>query len=172
MTEEEVIEEESELEEFIEDEKLEDVVENVEEESPEVEINDNQFREFIQPSTEAGAPILERIADAPEITPPLQGVVGEEDDRREEGVRYATASQYTQINEDEERREYSTDSGPPILRPRDQEGLQMQELLDPLKGLTNQNTMNQKHIEPEIVDIKRRRPFERDEKKYKKFEFR
>ncbi len=159
--------EESELEKEIEE--IESQEENeVLEKTLEEEIKDNEFHEFLQPSTEISAPILERV-ETPQQESLEQDVASTPvSSNVDEGqIDYSVNSNYSEggaIN-------YQTNTGPPILSPTEISGnLPRQELLNPLTQMeTPQDNINPKMIDTEFIEEKRRLPFEKEDKKYKEF---
>jgi len=90
--------EDSELEEEIKEDELEEIVEKISEETPESNIKEGEFQEFLQ--TDSSSPVLERTAQAQEPINLEQGVAtsstnNEEDDQ----VKYSTTT-YEQTKKD------------------------------------------------------------------------
>lgn len=148
---------ESELEEEIKESEKKT---SEDEEESEENINDSQFHEFLHPLTESSAPVLERVARAPEQLNLEQGFGFTLDTETPTSPNYAVG----------ERREEITYE-PPILRPLNlSENLPRQELLNPLvdMGLDFQNNTQSRRIESEFREESKRLPFEtREERKYR-----
>lgn len=140
------------------DKELEEEIETTEQ-----NIDDNKFVEFLQPS-EVSAPVLEKIADAPEITTLEQNIINQpinsEPERNQTG--------YITRNEPEENitteQKYQVNINPPVLRPVEiSEELPRQEFLNPMLGrITDNENLLPEIIETRIID-------EKNEKKYKEF---
>ena len=162
---------ESELEKEIEETESQEANEVLEETSEEI-INDNEFREFIQPSTESFAPVLERV-EVPQQESLEQDVasISTATQIEQEPIDYTSAISRAPTT-DEERIKYQTNIEPPILKPIEiSENLPRQELLEPTTGIeiNPQNMMSQKMVDTEFIEEKTRLPFEKDDKKYKEF---
>ncbi len=151
-----------------EESELEEEIEETEE-----NIDNNKFVEFLQISTEPGAPVLKKIQNAQEIATLEQDIISTPISKEEKiQTDYTPAlnkPDYSEPNTETEQK-YQTNFSPPVLEPvKISRELQNQEFLDPMAGrmIDNPNNLNQKMIETGVVERDTRLPFEKDEKKYR-----
>ncbi len=163
-----------------EESELEKEIEETESQETNEVVDDSEFREFIQPSTQEfidiSTPTLERV-ETPQQIPLEQDVAStpvspsSDDDQ----IDYSTTSNEPKYSAGEQIK-YQTNVEPPTLRPAEiSENVPRQELLDPMAGIRF-NPQDNINISPEIVNTefieeKRRLPFEKEDKKYKEFRF-
>jgi len=143
-----------------------------------IEIIENaQFHEFLQPLTESGSPVLERVATSQETIDLEQDfeftqTSAEQTRSRRDYAATSNAPDYS-IGEGERREEINYE--PPILRPLNlSENLPRQELLNPLVDMriNSQNNTQPRRIESEFREESKRLPFEtREERKYRRARF-
>jgi len=134
-------------------------------------IDDNRFVEFLQPSTETSAPVLEKVENAPEPVDLERDITASTPDEEKPKLDY-TISDESNYSVSEEKIKYQTNIEPPVLEPREvSEALPRQEFLNPIEGrmIDNQNDLRPRIVEAGFVEKETRLPFETDEKKYKKF---
>ena len=164
----------SELEKEIEETESQEANEVLEKTSEET-IDDNEFREFIQPSTQEfiniPAPVLQKV-ETPQQESLEQDVASSPitQTRDEEQIKYSTTSNEPNYSAGQEIK-YQTSIEPTILKPAEiSENLPRQEFLEPLSRVeTPQNNIIPKMVDTEFIKEKRRLPFEKDDKKYKEF---
>lgn len=161
---------ESELEKEIEETESQEASEVLEKTSEET-IDDNEFREFIQPSTESFAPVLEKV-EIPQQESLEQDVASTSvSSKADKGqIDYSTTSNEPKYSAEEIK--YQTNIEPPILKPAEiSRNLPRQEFLEPVTEveISPQNMMSPKMVDTEFIEEKTRLPFERDDKKYKEF---
>lgn len=147
-------------------------------EETEETIDDNEFIEFIQPSTQEfiniSAPVLERV-ETPQQESLEQDIASTpvSSNANEGQIDYSTTLNEPNYSAGQEIK-YQTNINPPTLRSAEiSENLPRQELLDPMAEIRF-NPQDNMNMSPEIVNTefiqeKRRLPFERDDKKYKEF---
>ncbi len=171
----EISEDESELEEALEEDELEEIAEKVSDEDSTGEIiDDNQFREFLKPSSESFSPVLERV-ETPRQELLEQGVGSapqSNTDNNDDPFKY-------NVQEGQEEPKYTTTStlGDTPERidigkaGRSQTPFTTQEARltesTELKGMESRT--QEKYMSPERIDIKkagRENPFEKEIKKY------
>lgn len=153
----------------IEKNKKENSNESGDEESS---IDDNKFVEFLQPSAETSAPVLEKVENAPGPIDLEQDITASTPDEEKPKLNY-TISDELDYSVSEEKIKYQTSMEPPVLQPREvSEDLPRQEFLNPMQGrmIDNQNDLRPRIVEAGFVEKETRLPSETDEKKYKKFE--
>jgi hypothetical protein len=155
-----IIEKESELE-----KDIEEIEETIEE---------TGFKEFLEP-IETSAPVLEKVKIP--LQEPLELNIASTSTsstkEKETGVDYITRNEpkYTNIiPDDEEKRKYKSEFRPPILRQTEAGDLR-QEILTPQREAGMQESEDTNRIETNILEQKRREPFEREEKKYREVKF-
>jgi len=135
-------------------------------------IDDNKFVEFLQPSAETSAPVLEKVENAPGPIDLEQDITASTPDEEKPKLNY-TISDELDYSVSEEKIKYQTNMEPPVLQPREvSEDLPRQEFLNPMQGrmIDNQNDLRPRIVEAGFVEKETRLPSETDEKKYKKFE--
>ncbi len=155
-----IIKKDSELEEDIKG--AEEIMEN------------SEFQEFLQP-TQISAPVLTKV-ETPTQQPLELDLVPPPTSTREEqtGIDYVTSNEpkYSNIaltnNLDE--RKYESEFRAPILRPTES-GRLRQEILTPQREPGIQESQDTNRIETNVLEQKRREPFEREEKKYREVKF-
>jgi len=160
----------SELEKEIEETESQEVNKILEKTSEEI-IDDNEFHEFIKPSTESFTPVLEKI-ETPQQESLEQNIasVPISSNVKEDQIDYAITPNEPNYSATEKIK-YQTNIEPPILKPiRINEELPRQELLEPQTGIETDN-LRPKMIDTEFIEEKTRLPFEKDDKKYKEFRF-
>lgn len=133
-------------------------------------IEDNEFREFLQPIKNS-TPILRKI-EIPNLetniasSPMIQ--------TKETGIDYSAnnESKYSDITptDDLDERKYESEFRPPILKQTESTRAR-QEILTPPREAGMQESQDPNIIETNILEQKRREPFETQEKKYSKVEF-
>lgn len=139
----------------------------------EKDIDDNNFVEFLQISTEPNKPILDKVKDKQDIETLEQNISSTIISKKEETKKnysiIPNTSNYSEQNTKTEQ-EYQTDFSPPELEPvKISKELQSQEFLDPMEGrmISPQNNLNQKMIETKFIKRNTKLPFEKDEIEYK-----
>ncbi len=154
--------EESDLEKDIEE--TEEVIEN------------SEFHDFLQP-TQTSAPVLTKVETVQE---PLETSIAMTSfsPTKETGIDYTTGNnaqnqpKYTgAIDTDNlDERKYESEFRPPILRPIGSERFR-EEILTSPKEIGMQETEDTSRIETNIIEQKRKEPFETQEEKYREVRF-
>ena len=85
--------EQGELEETLDEEKLKEIIESIKKESPKSNIDDNQFVEFLKPSTESFSPVLKRT-ETPRVA---------QQSSLEQGLAFVPSSEKDEKKDKEER---------------------------------------------------------------------
>ena len=146
-------EEESELEEKVEQEEETFV--------------DDQFHEFIQPSTESVSPVLEKVETFEQES--LEQNVGsapiQTDSEEKDSVKYSQESNYIEENATK----YQKSVEPPVLSSSVRDSSLRQEFLHTPKEIdfSPQESVRPEPIHAGFVEREQKLPFENDSKKYK-----
>ena len=170
---EEKIEDENNAEKEAQDEEseLEEQVDKIEE-----EINDNQFQEFLKPSSEDFSPVLEKIADAPELVNLEQDVSSstftenkKEEDTKYDEVNYETVREELRKNENLLVKQFAPiriENAGKDLHPQLRDMTFVNPELHELKR-TEKNLETDYVPKAERLDTDERLPFQQTERKYK-----
>ncbi|MCK4647836.1 hypothetical protein KAT24_02815 [Candidatus Pacearchaeota archaeon] len=139
-------------------------------------IEDDEFHEFLQP-VEIPAPVLTKV-ETPNLEVNISSSPMTQSKEKETGIDYITknepqnepkyAGAITTDNLDEKK--YESEFRPPILR-QTESGRLRQEVLTPQKEAGMEMNNIPEGIETNILEQKRREPFETGEKKYRKINF-
>lgn len=132
-------------------------------------IEDNEFRAFLQP-IQIPAPILRKV-ETPNLEINIASSPTIQTKEKETGLGYSASnepkySDTTTTNEKDEKK-YESEFRPPILRQTDSRELR-QEILTPPREAGMQESQDPSMIETNILEQRRREPFETQEKKYSK----
>lgn len=167
-------EESSELEDEIEGSEIEEIAEEINEDS--IDIKDNkEFEQFVQPQTQSFSPVLERIAEEPEarITP-----IETEDNKREDTSNLIRYSEFEEESKPdyELSRQNEFQGIQPIQKPERIETTEFRRDIGP--QLRNMNFVPQEIqemqredddyvVKAERLDTNDNLPFQQKERKYK-----
>ncbi len=156
----------------IDESMLEKEVEEVEEKK---EDEQKEFNEFIEssPQVTAKAPILEKVRAMERIQEiELPSAKQETTERRIDYVAKSNAPKYSVFGRtgEEEEKKYESVFIPPVLSRREMRATRTHELLRPSEQmLTDENNPSLQFVEWENFEDSAGLPFEKQEKKYKKF---
>lgn len=155
-----------------EDSELEEIVELKEEfQETQIPIDDFQFQEFLQPTTQASAPVLQRVNNAPQVNLEQDIAIAPTSTQPTQRIRdYSTTVNTPDYSTGtHEQEQTQTNYEPPVLRPVNTGSQDEQIFIDPFANMrtNNQNNIQQRAIQPEFEQQTRRLPFEKQERKYK-----
>jgi hypothetical protein len=131
-------------------------------------VEDNEFREFLQSST-SPAPVLTKV-ETPDLEMNIASSPVAQTKEKETGINYGinNESKYSgdvTTNDDNEKK-YESDSRIQILNQTDSRRLR-QEILEPPREVEVEKKYTPEGIETNILEQRRREPFEVGEEKYK-----
>lgn len=146
-----------------------------EEEKEEVESRQEEFNEFIEssPKIASSSPVLEKVR-AIEKVPEIELPQVQQDKTETRRINYVISNEpkYSTLRreEDPDEKKYESVFIPPVLSRREIRASMRQEFLSPTERLmADENNPSLRFIEWENFDDAARLPFEKNEKKYKKF---
>ena len=130
-----------------------------------------EFKEFLQP-IEIPAPILKRVETPVQEPLELNIASTPTPSIKETGVDYTVGNEpkYAMATDNLNETKYESDFRPPILRPTDSERFR-EEILIPQRQIDVPEIEDTNKIETRTLEQKRKEPFEREEKKYRKVDF-